>query len=445
MFVAAGAFAGSGAAFAPGHVLQAASERCPPPVCQRICPGFTVGQEKESALMRQTPKRIVTPHKRIPLTIPEGMSAVEFFNSPANLMNLAQENGLLRTPEDFLVYRKLIGHSLEFDTSIILDTSKKVLDPLGRPVRRDQLSNVQKKVWSRMTQIVVEYMLEQYPDPQQAVVLCGEASLDATWPLSKSGVPSIRMIHNHFIVFTREQLEAADAADPGDPNLSDSGHHSLFLRHLSDVYHRFLEILDLEVLQPISTDESRIGLTGYPEGLPSWEVTGGPKTLKSLRFWEEYDLILMGFLDFYRTFFGQVASRNAPAPEDAYFPEQVEDVLLFNNEFHRVARQIRDKVLADPQFANDIRWRPAYKQILYRDDKGRLIVTISQNSVGNAITELLGIAVKRSQDEAAYLAAEPALIEKLLEVRRRLIEADLGEPIDGPSWHGGEYLPSATH
>ncbi len=386
--------------------------------------------------MTQTPKQIATPHKRIPLSIPEGMSPVEFFNSAANLMNLTQENGLLRTPEDFLVYRKLIGHSLEFDTSIILDTSEKVLDPLGRPVRRDQLSDIQKKVWSRMTQIVVEYMLEQYPDPENAVVLCGEASLDATWPLSKPGVPSIRMIHNHFIVFTRAQLEAAAAADPDDPNLSDSGHHSLFLQHLSGVYRRFLDILNLTILRPISTEESRLGFTGYPEGLPSWEVTGGAESLKSLRFWEEYELVLKGFLDFYRTFFGQVASRNAPAPEDAYFPDQVEDVLLFNNDFHRVAREIRDKVLADPQFANDIRWRPAYKQILYRDDKGRLIVTISQNSVGNAITELLGIVVQRAQDEAAYLAAEPALIEKLLEVRRRLVSADLGDPIDGESWRG---------
>ncbi len=394
--------------------------------------------------MTQTPKQIVTPHKKIPLSIPEGISPVEFFNSAANLRNLTQENGLLRTPEDFLVYRKLIGHSLEFDTSIILDTSEKVLDPLGRPVRRDQLSDIQKKVWSRMTQIVMEYMLEQYPDPEQAVVLCGEASLDATWPLSKPGVPSIRMIHNHFIAFTREQLEAADAADPADPNLSDSGHHSLFLEHLSDVYHRFLEILNLTVLKPISTEESRIGFTGYPEGLPSWEVTGGAESLKSLRFWEEYELILMGFLDFYRSFFGQVASRNAPAPADGYFPDQIENVLLFNNDFHRVAREIRDKVLADPQFANDIRWRPAYKQILYRDDKGRLIVTISQNSVGNAITELLGIVVKRAQDEAAYLAAEPALIDKLLEVRRRLVAADLGEPIDGPAWRGGEYVPPSA-
>jgi hypothetical protein len=377
---------------------------------------------------------------KLPLAIPEGLSPVEYFNSAANLRNLTQENGLLRTPEDFLMYRKLIGHSLEFDTSIMLDTSAKILDPLGRPVRRDQLSDVEKKVWSRMTEVVVEYMLEQYPDPERALILCGEASLDATWPLSKPGVPSIRMIHNHFIVFTREQLSAAELADPNDPNLSDSGHHSLFLTHLSDVYHRFFEILHLKVLTPISTDESRIGLTGYPEGLPSWQVMGGAATLKTLRFWEEYDLILKGFLDFYQAFFGQVASRNAPVPAQAYFPDQIENVLLFNNDFHRVAREIRVKVLSDPQFGNEIRWRPAYKQLLYRDDQGRLIVTISQNSVGNAITELLGIVVKRVMDEAAYVAAEGPLIEKLLEVRSRLAEADLGEPIDGPSWRGSEYL-----
>ncbi len=394
--------------------------------------------------MRLTPRRITTPHMKLPLAIPEGMSPVEYFNSAANLKNLTQENGLLRTPEDFLIYRKLIGHSLEFDTSIILDTSEKILDPLGRPVRRDQLSDIQKKVWSRMTQIVVDYMLEQYPDPDEAVILCGEASLDATWPLSKPGVPSIRMIHNHFVAFTRDQLSTAEAADPDDPNLSDSGHHSMFLDHLSDVYHRFLEILSLKALKPISSLESRIGITGYPEGLPSWEVVGGPETLRSLRFWEEYDLILMGFLDFYRAFFGQVAARNSPMPAGTYFPDQVENVLLFNNDFHRVAREIRNHVLDDPQFANEIRWRPAYKQLLYRDDKGRLIVTINQNSVGNAITELLGIVVRRAEDEAAYLAVERQLVEKLLEVRRRLVEADLGEPIDGPSWRDGEYVPPAA-
>ena len=69
-----------------------------------------------------------------------------------------------------------------------------------------------------------------------------------------------------------------------------------------------------------------------------------------------------------------------------------------------------------------------------RNEEGRLIVTISQNSIGNAITELLGVVVKRIPDANAYEQAEPALIEKLLEVRRRLVEADLGEPIATESW-----------
>ena len=65
---------------------------------------------------------------------------------------------------------------------------------------------------------------------------------------------------------------------------------------------------------------------------------------------------------------------------------------------------------------------------------GKLIVTISQNSIGNAITELLGVVVKREPDADAYARAEPALIERLLEVRRRLVEADLGTGIATPSW-----------
>jgi hypothetical protein len=386
-------------------------------------------------------REVITPRPKMSLTIPSGMAPVEFFNSPANLKNLAEENGLFRTPENLLMYRKLIGHSVEFDTSIILDASKRILDPLGRPVRRDQMSRTPKKVWNQMTRILFEYMLDKYPDPAQHLLICGEASLDATWPLNKPGVPSIRMIHNHFIVFPMSDLEAAKPANPNDPNLTDSGHHSLFLRHLSGIYHEFLEILDLQILSPISTTESALKLTGYPQGLPSWEIKGGAEKLKDQYFWYEYEQVLLGFLDFYRTFFSLVSTGEPKVPQEAHFPNQVSDVLLDSGLFQRVARELREQVIQDPQFANEIRWRPAYKQLFYRDDEGRLIVTISQNSVGNAITELLGIVVKRQEDVEAYAAVEPALIGRLLEARERLIEANLGEAIAAPCWRNGEFVP----
>jgi hypothetical protein len=41
-----------------------------------------------------------------------------------------------------------------------------------------------------------------------------------------------------------------------------------------------------------------------------------------------------------------------------------------------------------------------------------LIVTISQNSIGNAITELLGVVVKRTPNTEGYEQSEPALIVK---------------------------------
>ncbi len=393
--------------------------------------------------MKQAPREIITPRPKMSLTIPQGMAPVEFFNSPANLKNLAEENGLFRTPENFLMYRKLIGHSTEFDTSIILDTSKQILDPLGRPVRRDQMPQRQKKVWIKMTRILFEYMLENYPDPAQHLILCGEASLDATWPLNKPGVPSIRMIHNHFMAFPKEDLENAKQANSTDNNLTDSGHHSLFLRHLSGIYHEFLEVLDLQILVPISTTESALKITGYPQGLPSWELKGGAKKLNDQYFWHEYEQVLLGFLDFYRTFFSLVSTGEPQVPARANFPHQIREVLLESAKFQRVARVLREKVIQDPLFANEIRWRPAYKQLLYRDDEGRLIVTISQNSVGNAITELLGIVVKRKEDEAAYSAIEPALVGRLLEARERLIEANLGEVIAAPSWPNGEFVPRA--
>jgi len=384
--------------------------------------------------MTAAPRQIMTPFRPIPLDVPEGMKPNEFFNSTENLNDLVNNNGLLVTPENLLLYRKALGHSNLFDTSIIYNTSQTILNPLGRPVRRTQVPEAVRKVWSRMNQIIIEYMLEQFPDPGEHLLLAGEASLDATWPLTSPGVPSIRMLHNHFIVFDRQQLEAAEQADANNPNLTDGGQHSLFQAYMRDVYRTFMEVLDLQILKPISGEESRLSLTGYPQGLPCWEIQGGIEALKTLRFWQEYDEILKGFLDFYRTFFSQVSTRSAPVPANAYFAQQVEHILLFDNDFLSTAKRVREQCIVDPKYANSIRWQPAFKQLIYRNDEGKLIVTISQNSIGNAITELLGVVVQRQPDAEAYEATEPALIQHLLAVRERLIEADLGRPISTEYW-----------
>jgi hypothetical protein len=389
--------------------------------------------------MEVGPREIVTPFRPIPLEVPEGMKPNEFFNSTENLNDLVHNNGLLVNPENLLLYRKALGHSNEFDCSIIYNTSKVILDPLGRPVRRTQVPEPVKHVWNRMNQILIQYMIEQYPDPDRALVLAGEASLDATWPLTSPGVPSIRMLHNHFIVFDLQQLRNATLADPGNPNLTDGGQHSLFQAYMHDVYREFFDrALDLEILSPASATASRIALTGYPQGLPCWEIRGGVEALKELRFWKEYDAILQGFIDFYRTFFSQVSTRNAPMPKDVYFPDAVDSVLLFNNEFLTTAKKVRDRCITDARYANSIRWQPAFKQLIYRNDANQLIVTISQNSIGNAITELLGVVVKRVPDADGYERFEPRLLERLLEVRQRLIDADLGDGIKTAYWSAGE-------
>ncbi len=380
------------------------------------------------------PRQVVTPFRPIPLTVPEGLSANEFFNSTENLEDLTSNNGLLRNPEGLLLYRKALGHSNLFDTSIIYDTSKTILDPLGRPVRRTQVPEAVRAVWNRMNQVILDYMLEQFPDPERHLVLAGEASLDATWPLSSPGVPSIRMLHNHFIVFDKDELRAAPLADPDNPNLTDGGQHSLFQAHMREVYRRFFAGLDLKILRPCEKGECRLALTGYPQGLPSWEVEGGAEALKDIRFWQEYDDILKGFIDFYRTFFGQVSTRNSPMPPGIHFPDLVRRRLLHDNDFLKTAKMVRDRCITDAKYANAIRWQPAFKQLVYRNDAGALIVTISQNSIGNAITELLGVVVARRPDAEAYGRAEPALLERLMEVRRRLAEVDLGSGIATPSW-----------
>lgn len=384
--------------------------------------------------MTTGPREISIPFRPIPLDVPEGMKPNEFFNSPENLADLAQNNGLLTNQEDLLLYRKALGHSNEFDCSIIYNTSKSILNPLGRPVRRTQLPENVKAVWNRMNQIVIGFMLEKYSDASKYLVLAGEASLDATWPITSPGVPSIRMLHNHFIVFDKASLKTAKMADTSNPNLTDGGQHSLFATYMQEVYIEFLSSLDLEILHPVAGQSSSLEITGYPQGLPSWEVSGGIDSLKNIDFWKEYDLVLKGFLDFYRTFFNQVSSRNSGVPKNAYFPKEIEKILLFNNCFLSAAKKVRDKCIEDARYASAIRWQPAFKQLIYRNDAGRLIVTISQNSIGNAITELLGVVVNRTPNAKAYEKDEAQLIKKLLKLRTRLIDADLGYGIKTPYW-----------
>ncbi|MHB1237553.1 MAG: hypothetical protein ACYCY7_08305, partial [Gallionella sp.] len=126
-------------------------------------------------MMKTGPREIVTPFRAIPLEVPEGMKHNEFFNSTENLDDLVHNNGLLVNQENLLLYRKALGHSTEFDCSIIYNTSKTILNPLGRPVRRTQVADNVKHVWNRMNQIIIDYMLEQYPDPGEALILAGEA------------------------------------------------------------------------------------------------------------------------------------------------------------------------------------------------------------------------------------------------------------------------------
>lgn len=384
--------------------------------------------------MKIGPREITTAYRPIPLEVPEGMKPNEFFNSTENLNDLVHNNGLLQNPENLLLYRKALGHSNVFDASIIYNTSQIILDPLGRPVRRTQLPENVRNVWNRMNQIIIDYMQESFPDTDSHLILCGEASLDATWPLTSPGVPSIRMLHNHFIVFDKQQLHDAEPADADSPNLTDGGQHSLFQSYMHEVYQEFFETLELQLLRPVSGDVSQFKLTGYPQGLPCWEINGGIDSIQQVQFWQEYDTILKGFIDFYRTFFCQVSTRNAPLAKDLYFPDQVTDCLLFNNKFLSTAKIVRNQCIEDARYANAIRWQPAFKQLIYRNDDNKWIVTISQNSIGNAITELLGVVVKREADSDSYAQSEPQLIEHLLEVRQRLIEADLGNGIATEYW-----------
>ncbi len=155
------------------------------------------------------------------------------------------------------------------------------------------------------------------------------------------------MIHNHFMVFDKSLLVKSPHAAEDTPNLTDSGHNGLFLNYLSEVYLRFLDVLELEVLRPIPPDECKLAITGYPQGLPSWEVVGGAASLNRGQFWKEYDMVLKGFLDFYAALFALVATEDNRIPADVAFPDRIEDILLFSDQFHQAARMLRLQVLED--------------------------------------------------------------------------------------------------
>ena len=133
----------------------------------------TAARRRKQERVQTGPREILTPFRPIPLDVPEGMKPNEFFNSAENLKDLVHNNGLLQNPEGLLLYRKALGHSNEFDASVIYNTSRQILDPLGRPVRRTQVAAPVKKVWNRMNQIIIDYMLERYPDPARHLVLAG--------------------------------------------------------------------------------------------------------------------------------------------------------------------------------------------------------------------------------------------------------------------------------
>src|SRR5690606_16988767 len=124
-----------------GRAAGCAVDRCRPHAYGKV------STQRRGELMSVGPREIVVPYRPIPLTVPEGMKPNEFFNSAENLADLVHNNGLLSNPEGLLLYRKALGHSGVFDTSIIYNTSQALLDPLGRPVRRTQVPNPVRHVW----------------------------------------------------------------------------------------------------------------------------------------------------------------------------------------------------------------------------------------------------------------------------------------------------------
>lgn len=73
----------------------------------------------------------------------------------------------------------------------------------------------------------------------------------------------------------------------------------------------------------------------------------------------------------------------------------------------------------------------------FNNDFMKTAKKVRHHCIVDAITKLLGVVVNRIPDAPAYARQEPALIARLLELRRRLIEVDLGEAIATACWARG--------
>jgi hypothetical protein len=200
--------------------------------------------------MQSGPREIVTPFRQIPLEVPEGMKPNEFFNSAENLADLVHNNGLLQNPEGLLLYRKALGHSNEFDLDHLqhLAAHPRPPGPAGAPHPGARAG---------------EERLE--PHERGHPFLHAGAAIPTRTPpgAGRRGqprrhlaadfarVPSIRMLHNHFIVFDKAELRDAPLADASNPNLTDGGQHSLFQAHMRDAYRAFFAELDLRILEAL--------------------------------------------------------------------------------------------------------------------------------------------------------------------------------------------------
>lgn len=381
------------------------------------------------------PRQIITPKPKFSLDL-KWVNPNLLFNSKQNLENLRNENWVLEMilgNDALVLYRKLVWHSWLFDSSIIYDTSSSIRNPLARPVRRDELEKWVINNLSRMSSVILEYLTDKYSNPEEFLILYWEASLANTWPLKEKWVPSIRMIHNHLMVFENNMLKNARIAENNE-NLTDWNNNFLFT-HLIEVYKNFFEkIQSFDILEPIENWDAKFWITWFPHWLPSWRVKWWTDQIKNLKFWQEYDQILKWFLDFYRTFFWLVSNPWYKIWKNILFPNQVENELLYNNDFHAIAKEIRDKVDGSYEFGSSIRWDPAYKQVLFRNEKWEWIVTISQNSIWNAITELLWICVDRVEKPKQYAELEPRLVQQLLQISKRLERVGLWKQVNTEKW-----------
>jgi hypothetical protein len=285
-------------------------------VARELSAQFTSGQVRKTyqAIVRgytdEGPREIVTPFRPIPLDVPEGMKPNEFFNSTENLNDLVRTTACWSTRRACCCTARPSGIPAPSTApSSTTPPSASSTRSAGRCAAPRCRSATRRLEPDEPDHHRLHARTVPGPGAAPGAGRRGEPGrhLAADLPRRAQHPHAAQPLHG----VPDGELRAAPLADPDNPNLTDGGQNSLFQAHMRDVYRAFFDRpWTWRYCAPVARDTSALALTGYPPRAALLGDRRRRRALSDIRFWRS-TTPSWGFLDFYRSFFSQVSTRNA--------------------------------------------------------------------------------------------------------------------------------------